>query len=458
MVLYTIDPRAYERSEHGRLDCVACHDSGYADSLPHHGPPSRARFLCVGCHEALGDLEQLDLPARRDELQRGAHGDEDQRRMDCHDCHDPHRFRLVRSHPSPFQRIERSNAICLRCHGEPLTRASGYGALNDAAETHDRFPNVARHFTRVKCVLCHTAAKTGAGHDIANAAASLGSCEECHRRADPTYAANYGDTPAESGPREGVYVVGSSRSVWLDRGSQVGFLALVLLILAHVLRRRQSTGRWVFSEATHFRGPKPIRLWHGLQSALLLGLLCTGLSMHYSDSGWAPFSFRAAVRTHNALGVANALLWIAFLVSNARSGNVRSYLGRLGSALFEIGPQARYYLLGTFRGEREPGPSHPSERFNPLQKLAYVALMYVISPVLVFSGSLLLFPALAPERALGQPGIWPMAMIHLSAAYAISLFVVIHLYMVVSGGPPSSREGADAPKGSPPASRAPSDA
>ena len=433
--LYTIEPRAYAESAHAGVDCVACHDSGYGDHVPHEGPAMLPRFLCVDCHEALGDLEHLDLPDRRDELKRGAHGDEGSRRMDCHDCHDPHRFAMIRSEERTYDRIAAGNEICLSCHGPADDRPFGQDGLNDSAETHGHFPNALRHFARVKCVGCHTPRGHREDHDVLAAEDSLEDCAQCHRREDPAYAASYA-TPGSDVDRgwfDHVYVIGSTRSALLDRTSQFGFVFFLLLVLLHSVRRRLSTGRWKRTRWLHVEGPRSIRVWHTVQILLIAGLLGSGLSMHYGDSGLAPLSFRTAVTTHNILGVANIALWLTFLVVNIRSGNARAYVTRLRALPRELPRQILYYAKGTFRGEAEPGPVHAGDRFNPLQKLAYLAVMYVISPVAVVSGSLLLYPLLAPEHALGHPGLWPMAMIHLAAGYAVTLFVVVHIYMVGSG-------------------------
>ncbi|MCP4872545.1 MAG: hypothetical protein GY898_27970 [Proteobacteria bacterium] len=276
--------------------------------------------------------------------------------------------------------------------------------------------------------MCHTTTGGDTGHDMRAAADSIRECEACHVRDDPAY-----------GALDHVYVVGSTRSVVLDRVSQFGFVIFLLVILVHSVRRRVATGEWEQTHLLHLAGPRGIKVWHTLQVVLFVGLVGSGLSMHYGDSGLAPLPFRGAVLTHNAFGVANVILWTVFLIVNHRTGNERSYLRRLRSTLEEIRPALDYYARGVFRGDPSPGPAHPDERFNPLQGISYLVVMYVVMPTSVVSGTFLLFPVLAPERALGHPGLWPAAMAHLAMAYAISLFVAVHLYMVLSdrGEPPS---------------------
>ena len=51
----------------------------------------------------------------------------------------------------------------------------------------------------------------------------------------------------------------------------------------------------------------------------------------------------------------------------------------------------------------------------------------------IVSGVLLLFPILAPERALGRAGLWPMAILHLAVGYLLTLFLVVHIYLATTG-------------------------
>lgn len=433
--LYSIAPGPYASSVHGGAPCVSCHAPGYGDSLPHTGRSFWPLYSCVDCHEELGDLEHLGLSERKRELLGSVHGKELKPRLDCHDCHDPHTFALVRENEDARDRIDASNALCLVCHGAADERMFGHEALSDAADTHDWFPNSSGHLEQVKCIGCHAPAGPGQGHDVLPTADSVKDCVVCHTQGEPRYAASYaepGGPPDPAASRaeafDNVYVIGSTRSVWLDRLSQVGFTFFLLGVLVHSVRRRRMGAkrtRWL-----HVEGSRSLRGWHLLQVVLIAGLLLSGLSMHYADSGFAPVPFRLAVRAHNVLGVANVVLWLGFLVMNARSGNARFYVARLRELPRELPRQLRYYAVGTFRGESEPFPPGSPTKFNPLQRLAYLSVMYGLTPLAVVSGLILLFPVIAPEQVLGHPGLWPTALVHLSAAYLLTLFVVVHVYMI----------------------------
>jgi thiosulfate reductase cytochrome b subunit len=177
--------------------------------------------------------------------------------------------------------------------------------------------------------------------------------------------------------------------------------------------------------------PLWLRLWHGAQALLFFGLIATGLCMHYAASDWAFIPFEIAVHVHNACGIATAFLWLIFVVSNAITGHVRHYIPTDFHIIHSAWMQIWYYLFGMFRGE--PPPVTPGLRNNPAQQLSYAIAMYVLMPISVVSGVLLLFPILAPERALGRAGLWPMAILHLSVGYLLTLFLVVHMYLATTG-------------------------
>ena len=441
--LYSIDPKTYARSAHRGTPCVSCHSPGYGDSLPHTGRSFWPIYSCVDCHEGLGDLAELELGTRKKELLGSVHGRTLKPRLDCHDCHDPHAFDLVRAADAAAARISASNRLCLDCHGDVKDRAFGHEGLSDAADTHDHFPNPARHLQRLKCVGCHSPEGAGQGHDVLPTDESVSDCAACHSRDDPRYVASYGvfgggdARDARDEALANVYVIGSTRSVLLDRASQFGFALFLLLVLGHSVRRRIGHAQYAETRWMHLDGPRALVSWHGLQVLLIAGLLVSGLSMHYTDSGLTPIPFRLAVKSHNLLGVANIALWVAFLVVNARSGNLRHYVDRLRALPAELPRQLRYYALGTFRGEAEPFPPGSPSKFNPLQRLAYLGVMYGLMPLSIASGCVLLYPLVAPEQALGHAGLWPTALVHLTAAYLLTLFIVVHVYMI-SAGPPES--------------------
>ena len=247
LVILSVDPGEYRRSVHGELACTECHSYGYS-RLPHFGPLSYPRFLCVKCHQEADDIPHLTLEERREELLASAHGRESEYKFTCHTCHDPHRFRLVREEGAALERIRASNRLCLECHGAAAGRKPGFESLAVSARTHGLFPNPRDHFRKIKCVSCHTGEGHTRDHDVLAAARSVGECSECHGHDAPRFEDSYvvagsPGTDVAKEAREDVYVIGSTRSVWLDILG-LGFLAGVLaLTVIHASARLIWKGR-----------------------------------------------------------------------------------------------------------------------------------------------------------------------------------------------------------------------
>jgi thiosulfate reductase cytochrome b subunit len=175
-----------------------------------------------------------------------------------------------------------------------------------------------------------------------------------------------------------------------------------------------------------------VRAWHWLNALLFLTLMLTGASMHFSGSRWL-IPFETARPLHNIAGVLLGFGWVWFVVANWRSDNRRHYRIRLRGLLGRLWEQSRYYAVGIFRND--PHPFHPteSEKLNELQKLTYIGVMYGLMPILFASGFAFLLVPYLPATLLGIGSVWVVAMVHLTVAYLLALFLVTHLYVITTG-------------------------
>jgi thiosulfate reductase cytochrome b subunit len=155
--------------------------------------------------------------------------------------------------------------------------------------------------------------------------------------------------------------------------------------------------------------------------------------MHYADANWSFLPFRWAVLGHNTFGVTSVVLWITFMALNLVSGNVRHYLPLQRRALGDLWLQVRHYAWGMFRGEPPPFPYGLGDKFNPVQKLAYVVVMYGLLPLSIASGLVLLFPLVVAAHPFGRAGLWPVAMVHLATGWLMCLFMLVHVYLATTG-------------------------
>lgn len=167
------------------------------------------------------------------------------------------------------------------------------------------------------------------------------------------------------------------------------------------------------------------RLWHWLQALLVLLLLVTGLELH----GLVHlFGFENAVQLHDWAG----FIWLAVLILVfswiATTGEWRQYKPSLEG----VSGTLKFYAFGVFKGQPHPHHMTAANKFNPLQRLGYIAVLFVMLPVQIMTGlAFFFFPEL---RAAGwlQQVEW-VAIIHTLNAYALLSFLVIHLYMITFG-------------------------
>ena len=175
------------------------------------------------------------------------------------------------------------------------------------------------------------------------------------------------------------------------------------------------------------------RIWHWANALLMVVLMVTGFRMHFGGREDPVLSFETAFNVHNLAGVVLVLAALYFFVANQVTGAVRQYTRRHESGATGLFGQARWYLVGIFTGA--PHPFHPTaeRKFNPLQRLTYLGVMYVLYPLVVVTGVVLLFPGVLPDRILGRPGTWWIAAAHYLFAAFATLFLLGHIYLATTG-------------------------
>lgn len=184
--------------------------------------------------------------------------------------------------------------------------------------------------------------------------------------------------------------------------------------------------------------PLWLRLWHWANALLILILAITGYSLHFADPTWSLPPFALAARIHDVVGVALAALYSFFVIANIVTGNGRHYVPKPPGVLRRCWVQTRYYGWGIFKGEPHPYPPTPEVNFNALQAIVYWGVMYLLMPVIIFTGLIFLFPQSAPDRLFGVDGLAPIALLHYVAASILCLFALAHIYLGSTGVTPTS--------------------
>ena len=182
--------------------------------------------------------------------------------------------------------------------------------------------------------------------------------------------------------------------------------------------------------------PVWVRIWHGINALFIITLGITGISMQYTSIESPLIKFNNAVTLHNLAGILIVLNYIFFFIANIRTGNAKHYKLKLAGLINRLIKQGRYYIVGYLRGEPKPFKITEEEKFNPLQKISYVAAMYILVPVVIITGLALLFPEVIKEKVFEWSGIRLTTFLHSFGGFFILIFLIIHLYVITIGKNP----------------------
>jgi thiosulfate reductase cytochrome b subunit len=183
--------------------------------------------------------------------------------------------------------------------------------------------------------------------------------------------------------------------------------------------------------------PVWIRIWHMINALLCLVLIITGLSIQFSNPGTV-VKFNAAVSVHNTAGIILTISYAVFFLGNLFTPNGIYYVIPVRGFLDRLKKQFIYYTIGLFRKEEAPFPVNEESKFNPLQQVTYVVLMYGFVPVVVLTGWGLLYPEITINSFMGFSGLDLTDLLHIFAGFAISIIMCVHIYFCTIGKNPTS--------------------
>jgi thiosulfate reductase cytochrome b subunit len=179
--------------------------------------------------------------------------------------------------------------------------------------------------------------------------------------------------------------------------------------------------------------PLWLRFWHSINGILCLSLIITGLMMQYAQPEKILISLNTVIYIHNFCGIILIISWIFFILANGLTNNGSYYWPKM-TGFKESIIQLRYYAYGMFKGEQKPFKEDKTRKFNPLQQIAYWSTMYIFLPIMVITGFVMynIERLLIDDKSIFVYQICDF--IHLTAAFMISVFLVIHLYLAFIEG------------------------
>jgi thiosulfate reductase cytochrome b subunit len=168
------------------------------------------------------------------------------------------------------------------------------------------------------------------------------------------------------------------------------------------------------------------RLWHWLQTLLIIILLLTGFEVH---GVFVLFGFWNAVEFHNFIGLTWLIAFAFFAFWIFTTGEWLQYIPTTKKMLSVV----RYYMYGIFRGETHPVPKRKEAKHNPLQRIVYLILAALLLPVQMVTGFLYWGYNSWGDWGLSWLSLQVVALIHTAGAFAILSFIVVHVYMITTG-------------------------
>lgn len=448
----------YEHSNHAKLQCTLCHrpegDKNKAFITFPHKTRDAKMWDCLTCHR----VNQKEIVSAYSE---SVHKVKQAEQFRCDNCHDPHNnasFEDRTENNGIQDRITYANKSCRSCHDDPAQTTSTGDKLLTVEQAHQSLMQPEMHLASLRCVDCHTAADDPSNHKITEKAETV-SCVACHnsdsllltrlyhppssKGTDSAVEANstgeeQSETLASGHPFSKLYLAGAFRVTgWLD-GLIMGLMGLMIVVmgmhggLRFVMgRKRNQSSSNMKIEEEPFYGIA-VRTWHWSNALLAILLIASGFSIHFTGRDSSLIDFSSAIHLHQICGVMLIICYLFYLVSSIINGNLKNYLPRRNLVTAVI-DQALYYLWGIIQGN--PKPFHPTkeDKFNEIQRLSYIGMIFFILPLLAISGVALMYPLSVPEVLLGFDGLQLVASVHYCMATIFVLFLLVHLYQITTG-------------------------
>ena len=183
--------------------------------------------------------------------------------------------------------------------------------------------------------------------------------------------------------------------------------------------------------------PAPVRVWHWINAVGILLLVITGLQIRYAEVIHI-FSLEEAINLHNYIGlvvIANYFLWFSFYFG---TGKIRIYLFHPVKSLPDVIKQMIYYGHGIFKGDPHPHQITPENKFNAMQKQAYLGLMLFLLPMQMISGLFLWKLKFFDEYIKMIGGIKIIDTIHVLLFFFFAIFLLVHSYLASLGHTPTA--------------------
>ncbi|OIR14547.1 hypothetical protein GALL_43480 [mine drainage metagenome] len=174
------------------------------------------------------------------------------------------------------------------------------------------------------------------------------------------------------------------------------------------------------------------RFWHWSQALLIISMMITGFEVHGT---YKLFGFEQAVNLHTIFSWTLLTLWAFTIFWQFTTDEWRQYI----PTLKKVDAMVRYYAFGIFRDAPNPFHKTAEKKHNPLQRLAYLALLSALSPIIWGSGLFYLFYAYWKICGVDTYlSLEAVALVHTAGAFMMLIFFIAHVYLTTTGHTPTA--------------------
>jgi thiosulfate reductase cytochrome b subunit len=184
--------------------------------------------------------------------------------------------------------------------------------------------------------------------------------------------------------------------------------------------------------------PIPVRIWHWINAFGILTLIVTGAQIRFPETVKILGSYKSAIQIHNTAGLIVAVsfsLWF-FYYKMVRNTLDKLYIPNEEDLKHGLLRQLLFYCFWYFLGKPSPYHATPDQKFNPMQKSAYLAVMFVLMPLVGLTGILLMNVTPLRVLILMSGGIKVIVALHFLLACSLLAFVCTHVYLATLGATP----------------------
>jgi hypothetical protein len=243
-----LEPKIFNPSDHGVMDCRECHSKTHYDAYPHGEAGKNETVACTECHAAKVLRLEPQFNASVHAKVKGV-----KEKFTCSTCHNAHINVVQKRLKDPARIVAQDNHGCLECHNSDETFAKfapegektpGIKKKRPDVDTiHGWLPNAKAHWSAVRCIECHTPAVASdkmLSHEILNKEKAEKKCLTCHSANSTLKVRLYRHMVKDEQQRLGFtnsvilsnsYVIGATRHPLLDSI----IIGLVILTLGGVL-------------------------------------------------------------------------------------------------------------------------------------------------------------------------------------------------------------------------------